>query len=281
MLVVLHHACEVCADFHAGDDPAAIHVERPDQGTGPVLDRRLDHPRIEHGPQVHVAMHAAGGDDDGLPRPDVNRLGALVDVAVLPEAFQTHAGFGMHPRTIAGFDPEHPARERLLTDQLIHMAVEHELGALLPGAELKRPCYGETAPDPPWCADRVSRAPGKGTHWIEGRMPLRCGISPILWRYRSRFYVGLVRQLHHGPGGPGAGHAAALMGTVDPPEADVIVHHESPGLRRVVGPGAMKLPVVVAVPGDARTIDNRPVSHVPEEAVGVIFEICRLHSRSG
>ena len=135
MLVVLHHAGEVRADFHAGDDPAAIHVERPDQGARPILDRRLAHPRIEHGAQVHIAMHAAGGDDDGLSRPDVDRFGTLVDVAVLPKTFQTRAGLGIHPRRIAGLDPQHPARERLLPDQLIDMAVEHEADALLPGTE--------------------------------------------------------------------------------------------------------------------------------------------------
>src|SRR6266851_6549277 len=164
VLVVLHHAREVRADFHAGDDPAAVHVERPDQGAGPVLDRRLDHPRIGHGPQRNAAVHAAGGDDDGLPGPDVNRLGALVDVAILPEAFQTRAGFGMHSRRVAGLDPQNAARERLLPDELIHMAVEHEPNALLPGAELHGPRDGETAPDPPWRANRLSRAPGSGTH---------------------------------------------------------------------------------------------------------------------
>src|ERR1700704_1522966 len=182
MLVVLHHAREVRADFHAGDDPAAVHVERPDEGAGPVLDRRLDHPRIGHGPQRHTAMHAAGGDDDGLSRPDVNRLGALVNIAILPEAFQTRAGFRVHPRRILGFDSQNPARERLLPDELIHMAVEDEPNALLPGAELQGPRDDETAVDPSWCAKRFCRGSGNGTHWIEGRMPLRCGIPSVLWR---------------------------------------------------------------------------------------------------
>jgi hypothetical protein len=87
MLVVLHYTREARADLHAGSDPAAVHVERPDQGTGPVLDLRLAHPLIDHHPHRHTALDAAGGDDDSLPRPDVNRLGALVDVAVLPKAF--------------------------------------------------------------------------------------------------------------------------------------------------------------------------------------------------
>src|ERR1700678_3384244 len=240
MLVVLHHAGKVRADFHAGNDPAAIHVERPDQGAGPILYRRLDHPGIGHGPQRYAAMHPAGGDDDGLSGPDVNRDAAVVNIAILPKAFQPRAGFGVHPRRIAGFDPQNPARERLLPDQLIHVAVEHEPNALLPGAELHGPRYGETAPDPPWCANRVARPPRKGAHWIEGRMPLPCGITSVLRRYRSRSDVGLVCELHHGSRGPGAGNPAALMRAVDASEADVIVHHELSGFGRVIGPGTMR-----------------------------------------
>src|SRR5713101_8465243 len=155
------------------------------------------------------------------------------------------------------------------------MAVEHEPNALLPGAELQGPCDGKTAPDPPRRADRFSRAARNGAHGIEGRVPLPCEISAILRRYRARFYVGLVGKLHHGPRGPGAGHPSALMGAVDPREADVVVHHELPGLGSIVGPGTVKLTVVVAVPRDAGRVDDRPVGHVPEEPVGVIFEICR------
>jgi hypothetical protein len=102
----------------------------------------------------------------------------------------------------------------------------------------------------------------------QGRMPLACGISSVLWRYRSRFDVGLVCQLHHRSGRPGAGHPTALMRAVDPRKADVVVHHELPGLGSVVGPGMVELPVVVPVPGHARGVDDRPVGHVPEEASG-------------
>src|SRR5580704_14589458 len=101
-------------------------------------NRRLDHARIDHGAQRHHALHAARRDDHGLPGADVNRLGALVDIAVLPETFEPRAGFGMHPRRIAGLDPDHPARERLLADELNHVAIEHEPHALLARAELER-----------------------------------------------------------------------------------------------------------------------------------------------
>ena len=74
---------------------------------------------------------------------------------------------------------------------------------------------------------------------------------------------------------------AALARDTPPPwcvpsmrrEADVVVHHELPGLGSVVGPGTMKLAIVVAVPGHAGGVYDRPVGHVPEEAVGVVFEI--------
>src|SRR6516225_3085982 len=105
MLIVLHHAREVRADLHASDDSAAIHVEWPDERARPVLDRGLDHARIDHGPQRNAAMHAAGGDDDGAPRPDMNCFSALIDVAVLPEAFKTCAGLRMHSRRIARTRP--------------------------------------------------------------------------------------------------------------------------------------------------------------------------------
>src|SRR6266699_681182 len=145
------------------------------------------------------------------------------------------------------------------------MAVEQEANALLPGAELQGPCDGKPAPHPPRRADRLSPSARKGAHGIEGRMALPCEISPILLRYRACFDVGLVGELHHGPGGPGAGHPSALMGAVDPREADIVVHHELPGLGSVVSPGTVKLTVVVAVRRDAARVDDRPVGHVPEE----------------
>ena len=201
MLVVLRHAGEVRANSHAGADPAAVHGERSHQRARPVLDRRLDHARIDHGPQRHAALHAAGGDDHGLARPDVNRPGTLVDIAVAPVAFQSRAGFGIHARRIAGFDAHHPAGERHLPDELVHVAVEHELDALLSGAELQRPRDGETAIDPAGRAKIVGWRAGNDAHRIERRMPLLGRIAAILGRYRARLDVGLVGDLHDRPRG--------------------------------------------------------------------------------
>src|SRR5258706_7963503 len=137
------------------------------------------------------------------------------------------------------------------------MAVEHEPNALPPGAELQGPCDGKTAPDPPRRANRFSRSPRNGAHGIKGRVPLPCEIASVLRRYRPRLDVGLVGELHHGPGRPGAGHPATLMGAVDPREADVVVHHELPGLGCIVRPGPMQLTVVVAVSRHAGLVVNR------------------------
>src|SRR5262249_45749413 len=112
-------------------------------------------------------MHAAGGDDNRLPSPDVNRLGALVDIAIAPETFQALAGFGIEPRRVARLHSQNPARERHLPDQFIHVAVEHEPDALLPSTELERPRDDEAAVDPTWRAKRVRRAAGDDAHRIK------------------------------------------------------------------------------------------------------------------
>jgi len=69
------------------------------------------------------------------------------------------------------------------------------------------------------------------------------------------------------------------MRAVDPREMDVIVHHELPHLGRVGGPGSMQFAVVVAVSRHARRIDHRPVGHIGEEPVGIVFEKFRLDER--
>ena len=50
-------------------------------------------------------------------------------------------------------------------------------------------------------------------------------------------------------------------------------------LGAIVGPGAMQLAVVVAVSRHARGIDDRPVGHIGEEPVGIVFEKFRLDER--
>src|SRR5437773_6865016 len=67
----------------------------------------------------------SGADDDRLASPDVYRLGTIIDVAVLPEAFQTSSGLRIEPRRIAGPDTHNAARELLLANNLVHVAVEY------------------------------------------------------------------------------------------------------------------------------------------------------------
>ena len=50
-------------------------------------------------------------------------------------------------------------------------------------------------------------------------------------------------------------------------------------LGAIVGPGAMQLAVVIAVSRHARGIDHRPVGHIGEEPVGIVFEKLRLDER--
>ncbi len=185
----------------------------------------------------------------------------------------------MHPRRIARLDAEHPAGERLLADQLIHVPVEHETDAFLAGTELQRARDDEAAIDPAGRTERSRRTARNGAHRIERRMSLAGGIATILRRQRAGFDVGLVGELHDGAGGAGARHAATLVGAVDAGKADVIVHHELPHFWRVVGPGAVQFAVVVAIAGDAGGVDHRPVGHIAEQAVGVVLQIRRLHQR--
>ena len=217
----------------------------------------------------------AGTDDDRLLRADVDRGSALVGVAVLPEAFQTRARIGVEPWCVAGLDSQNPAGELLLADDLIHMAVEDEFDALFPGAELQASRQAEATVYPPWRANRRCRNPGSYTHWIEARVPLLFGVSSILRRQRARLDVGLGGELQHGLGHPRAGHSAAKMGAVDPRKSDVILQLELPGQRSVVGPGTMELAIVVSVPGHAAGVHDRPVGHVLEQQVWVVFQICR------
>src|SRR5262249_14306662 len=109
-----------------------------DQRARTVFDRGLGHARIHHHAHRDAAVHAAGGDDDSLAGADVDHFATLVDIAVLPEAFEPRAGFRMHPRRVVGLHSDHATGERPLANELIHVAVEHEAHA--PPARLDIPC---------------------------------------------------------------------------------------------------------------------------------------------
>ena len=103
--------------------------------------RRLQAPRVEHGAELRVAIVSAGADDDRLARPDRDGRPFVLDQALGPYAAgefaiadELLACFRVAPRRVARPDTEDPARELALTDDLVHVAVEHELDALLLGA---------------------------------------------------------------------------------------------------------------------------------------------------
>src|SRR5262249_59317971 len=75
-------------------------------------------------------------DRDGQPFVLDQALGpyAAGEFAIADELLTS---FRVEPRRVARPDTEDPARELALTDDLVHVAVEHELDALLLGAQFQ------------------------------------------------------------------------------------------------------------------------------------------------
>src|SRR5690606_3231549 len=120
---------------------------------------------------------------------DVHDVAAFVDVAVLPVALQRFAGLGMVTRREARADPDYPALERLLPDELVERAVQHEPHALLPRRELERPrerravAEGVRTDDPAAVVHR---------HGGEVARALRVRLARVLGCDRAGPYVGSV-----------------------------------------------------------------------------------------
>src|SRR4030095_6063445 len=74
-----------------------------------------------------------------LASSDVDRFRPIVDISVLPEAFQTSPGLRIESRRIACSDTHNTSRELLLTNNLVHVTVEYELHTLCASAELQTP----------------------------------------------------------------------------------------------------------------------------------------------
>ena len=142
-MVALLHPVEARPDIHPGNDAAGVGgAARPAQPSPSLrCQRRLQAPRVEHGAELRVAIVSAGADDDRLARPDRDGQPFVLDQALGPYAAGEFAiadelltSFRVAPRRVARPDTEDPARELALTDDLVHVAVEHELDALLLGA---------------------------------------------------------------------------------------------------------------------------------------------------
>src|SRR6185503_4585273 len=89
---VLLHPREVRPDAHARDDAAGILAARSEQRPAARHERGLSPRRVEHAAELRIGAMTTGADDDRLASPDVDRLGAVVDVTVLPQALEARAG---------------------------------------------------------------------------------------------------------------------------------------------------------------------------------------------
>src|SRR5690606_21494388 len=69
---------------------------------------------------------------------DVHDLAPLLNVAFAPVALQQFAGLGMAARRVARLDAEDATVERLLANQLLERAAQHEANAFLARRELER-----------------------------------------------------------------------------------------------------------------------------------------------
>src|SRR3989442_500344 len=136
---VLLHPCEVRSDPHGGDDAAGVLPPRSQQGPAAGHESRLSECRVEHAAELRIGAMTSGADDDRLASPDVYRLGTIVDVAVLPEALQTSSGLRSEPRRIAGPDTHNAARELLLANNLVHVAVEYEPHTFFTSGKIQAP----------------------------------------------------------------------------------------------------------------------------------------------
>src|SRR5947208_943990 len=265
---VLLHPREVRPDPHSGDDPAGVLTARSQEGPTTGYKSRLSECRIEHAAELRIGPMTSGADDDRLARSDVYRLGAIVDVAVLPEALQTSSGLRIEPRRIAGPDTHNAARELLLANNLVHVAVEDEPHTFFTSGKFQAPGKCRAV-----CARAFAGDEASVFHhtWREvTRAYLRD--SGILFRDRSLLDVrsGAFHQEGHSP--PRARHSAIAVGSEYPAKADVIRHEEFSSGGAVVGVGPRKIAFVVSVGCLGRGIHDRPIRMVSEQEVLILSQ---------
>src|SRR5690606_25295696 len=124
-------------------------------------------------------------------------------------------------RRVMRLDAQNAARERLLADQLVEVAVQHELNALLARRELERPRERDAV------ADRTGAYEARRDvhlHRRERARPLGIREARVLRRDRAGLDVGRVAEHQETDAAPSARHAAAGMRAVDAREADVVLH---------------------------------------------------------
>src|SRR5205814_2806979 len=227
---------------------------------------RLSESRIEHAEELRVGPMTSSANDDCVASPDVYRFRAVVDVAVLPEALQTSPVLRIEPRRIAGPDTHNAARELLLANNLVHVAVQDEPHTFFTSGKLQAPGKCRAV-----CARAFAGDEASVLHhtWREvTRAYLRD--SGILFRDRSLLDVrsGAFHQEGHSP--PCARHSAIAVGSEYPAEADVIRHEEFSSGGAVVGVGPMEVAFVVSIGCLGRGIHDGPIRMVPEQEVRIL-----------
>src|SRR5947207_1542037 len=244
----------------------AIIIGAGGHGANPQFRSRLSECRVEHAAELRIGAMTSGADDDRLASPDVYRLGTIIDVAVLPEAFQTSTGLRIEPRRIAGPDTHNAARELLLANNLIHVAVEYEPHTFFTSAELQTPRQCRAVRAVTFAGDEASVLHHT---WREvTRAYLRD--SGILFRDRSLLDVRSGAFHQEGHSSPRARHSAIAVGSEYPAEADVIRHEEFSSGGAVVGVGPMEVAFVVSVGCLSRSVHNRPIGMVSEQEVRIL-----------
>ena len=266
------HAGQVGAHPQAGDERAGVLAVRALQGDAAGREGGLAHGGVEHAADLRVAGVTAAGQDDAPAGANGHRLAPFVDVTVLPEALQQLAGLGVMPRRVVRPDPHHSALERLLADEVGEAAMQHELDALLPRRELQATGEGRAVAHGvgPHQAARV-------VHLLRRERTRALGIrnARILRGDRARLDVRPVAEHQEAARPARPRQAAAAVRAADAREPDVVVHHELPRGRAVLGPRAGELPLVVAVGALALGIDHRPVGDVREQEVDAVIELLR------
>ena len=265
---VLLHPRKVRPDPHSGDDPARVLAARSQQGPAARNESRLSECRVEHTPELRIGAVTSGANDDRLASPDVYHLGTIINVAVLPQALQTPPGLGIEPRRIAGTDTHNAARELLLPNNLVHVAVEYEPHTFFTSAELQTPGECGAVRARAFAGDEASVL----HHTWREVTRTDATDSGIFFRDRSLLDVrgGAFHEEGHRP--PRARHAAIAVRSEYPAKADVIRHEEFSSGGAVVGVGPMEVAFVVSVGCLGRGVHNRPIGMVPEQEVWILSQ---------
>src|SRR5205809_2889354 len=263
---VLLHSRQIRSNPHSGDDAARVLTARSQKRPPTGHESRLPPRRVEHAAKLWIGPVTSGANDDRLAGPDVYRLCSIVDIAVLPETLQTSPGLWIGPRRIAGPDSYNAARELLLANNLVHVAVEYEPHTLFTSAELQTPRQRRAVRARAFAGDEASVL----HHTWREVTRTRARDPGILFRDRSLLDVRGGTFHEEGHSTPRARHAAIAVRSEYPAKADVIRHEEFSSGGAVVGVSPMQIAFVVSVGCLGRGVHNRPIGMVSEQEVRIL-----------